>query len=391
MAYIPVDPNCQSIECALAESEQRFQQMAEMTGEWLWEQDPNGFYIYSSIAAKQILGFSEDELIGKHYTELLTPEDKNKQQFYSASHKPFYSLINRYRHKDGHQVLTESTGLPIFNLNGELIKWRGVDRDITARKTAEEQIHQAQIELAVAQRDIKIAQQIQSTLLPRAPITNSQFEIAGLCLPADQVGGDYFDYFYRNQNCLDMVIADVSGHAIGPALFMVETRGIIRSQAHNSFTPAATLELLNAFLFDDLNRSDYFISLFHLQYNTLTKQLCYANAGHPPPILFNSKNKTCTRLDAEGMIIGVRNQMVFQEKCLGLASGDVILLYTDGITEIENAEGEFLGASRLENTLLENYQQSAQIILEVLLNQAKQFNQYRPFRDDVTLLVFKCL
>lgn len=391
MAYTPVDPNCQSIECALAESEQRFQQMAEMTGEWLWEQDPNGYYIYSSVAVKQILGFSEDEIIGKHYTELLTTEDKNKQQFYSTNHNPFYSLVNRYRHKDGHQVLTESTGLPIFNTEGELVKWRGVDRDITARKVAEEQIHQAQIGLAVAQREIKIAQQIQSSLLPRAPITNSQFEIAGLCLPADRVGGDYFDYFYRNQNCLDMVIADVSGHAIGPALFMVETRGIIRSQAHNSNTPAATLELLNAFLFDDLNRSDYFISLFHLQYNTLSKQLCYANAGHPPPILYSCKNQSCLRLDAEGMILGVRNQMVFEEKCLSLSSGDVILLYTDGITEIENSDGEFFGISRLETALLENNHQPAQIIIEVLLNQAKQFRQYRPFRDDITLLIFKCL
>ena len=121
-------------ELALRESEERFRQMAEMTGEWLWEQDPQGYYIYCSTAVSQILGFSRDEVIGKHYTEFLTPQDQAEQQFYSASHRPFYALTNHYRHKDGHPVLTESTGLPIIGAEGKLLKWRGVDRDITAKK-----------------------------------------------------------------------------------------------------------------------------------------------------------------------------------------------------------------------------------------------------------------
>ena len=121
-------------ESALRESEERFRQMAEMTGEWLWEQDPQGYYIYCSTAVSQILGFNRDEVIGKHYTDFLTPQDQAEQQFYSTSHRPFYALTNHYRHKDGHPVLTESTGLPIIGAEGKLLKWRGVDRDITAKK-----------------------------------------------------------------------------------------------------------------------------------------------------------------------------------------------------------------------------------------------------------------
>jgi phosphoserine phosphatase RsbU/P len=120
-------------ESALIESEERFRQMAEMAGEWLWEQDPNGYYIYSSNAVKHILGFSPDQVIGKHYTEFLTAQDKENQQSYSSSQQPFYALINHYQHKNGQQILTESTGLPILNTEGNLLKWRGVDRDITAR------------------------------------------------------------------------------------------------------------------------------------------------------------------------------------------------------------------------------------------------------------------
>ena len=217
------------IESALAESEERFRQMAEMTCEWLWEQDPKGFYLYSSIAVQQILGYSQEQIIGKHYTEFLTIQDKEIQTLYTASQQAFYALINHYQHKDGHQVLTESTGLPIFNDQGDLLKWRGVDRDITARKAAEKQMRAAEVKLAVAQHEIHIAQKIQASLLPALPIKHANFVVTGLCLPADQIGGDYFDYFFSGEDCLDLVIADVSGHSIGPALFMVEARSVIRT------------------------------------------------------------------------------------------------------------------------------------------------------------------
>ena len=122
------------VESALIESEQRFTQMAEMTGEWLWEQDAKGYYIYSSSAVNTILGISPEMILGKHYSELLTVEDKSTLQVNSTLKKPFYALCNHYLHKNGQRVITESTGLPITNNEGQLIKWRGVDRDITAKK-----------------------------------------------------------------------------------------------------------------------------------------------------------------------------------------------------------------------------------------------------------------
>jgi PAS domain S-box-containing protein len=626
-------------ELALTESEDRFRQMAEMAGEWLWEQDPEGYYSYSSAAVTQILGYSPDEVLGKHYTEFLTPQDKTNQQRYANSHRPFYALLAHYRHKDGHQILTESTGLPIINAQGKLVKWRGVDRDITARmhfqdaliesekrirliiesslsaivimdsygiitdwnhpaertfgwtkeeaigrrldeliipaaqrdahrqglerflrtgvgpllnrlieqtairrdgtefpvelsisplkldnsyifsgfihditerkrlehrfrqavesapnaivmvnksgtieminsqteksfgysrteligqpieilvperfrkahiayrqaylaapvsrpmgvgrdlyglrkdgtefpveiglslidskeetlvlstiieitarKAAEQQIREAQINLAIAQSEIKIAQRIQASLSPSAPITSTHFEVTGYCLPADQVGGDYFDYFYRNEDHLDMIIADVSGHSIGPALFMVETRSAIRTQASGSATPAETLKVLNSFLFEDLDRSDYFITLFYLQYDITFQQLSFANAGHPPALLLRSSQSECRQLDAEGLILGVNKDVVFEERNVTLSQGDLILLYTDGLTEAENAHGEFFGLKRVNDILVEHAQHSPQAIIEVLLEQLKQFCSSESFNDDITLMVFK--
>jgi len=509
---------CKEVESALTESEERFRQMAEMTGEWLWEQDHKGFYTYSSTAVNQILGYSVEEVIGKHYTELLTPQDKANQQYYAASSQPFYALINHYRHKDGHLVLTESTGLPIINAEGKLIKWRGADRDITARKhfqdalvesekrirliiessmhaivimdsygiitdwnrqaekmfgwssreaigqrldelimparfrnahrlglegflktgigpilnrqiehvalrrdgsefpvelsisplkldnsyifsgfihdissrkAAEQQIRQAQINLAIAQNEIKIAQQIQASLLPSSSIKTSHFEVTGFCLPADKVGGDYFDYFFRSGDLLDLVIADVSGHAIGPSLFMVETRSAIRAQAHRSGTPSETLGLLNHFLYHDLNNSDFFISMFYLQYDIRNQQLKYANAGHPPLLLFDSQQNRCHQLDAEGLILGVCQNVLFEEKIISLAGGDAILFYTDGLTEAENVDGEFFGLERVNEIFMLYSQQDPQDIIDALLKELKQFCQSEKFSDDITLMVFK--
>ena len=124
---------------ALAESEQRFRHVAEMAGEWLWEQDPQGRYIYSSNAVRDILGFAPEDILGKNYLDLLAgnPDEQSMAALACVSGgncQPFHRLVNHYRHKNGQGIYTESTGAPLFDETGRLIKWRGVDHDITARK-----------------------------------------------------------------------------------------------------------------------------------------------------------------------------------------------------------------------------------------------------------------
>ncbi|MGR9087176.1 MAG: SpoIIE family protein phosphatase [Gammaproteobacteria bacterium] len=510
---------CREVESALVESEERFRQMADMAGEWLWEQDPDGYYIYSSTAVNQILGYTQKEVIGKHYTQFLTDKDKEDQQSYAAIHQPFYGLTNHYQHKDGHLVITESTGLPIIDADGKLLKWRGVDRDITARKqfqdaliesekrirliiesslsaivimdsygmitdwnhqaekifgwsraeaigqplaqliiperlrhahrlglqqflrtgsgpllnrlieqvalrrdqsefpvelsispmkegnaysfsafihdissrkAAEREIREGQVKLAIARNEISIARTIQASLSPSEPIRNEHFEVTGFCLPADQVGGDYFDYFYHEGHRLEMVIADVSGHSIGPGLFMVEARSAIRALASGFEAPAEKLNLLNQFLYEDLDKSDFFITLFYMQYDSGSRRLSFANAGHPPPLLFQSEQSICKKLDAEGLILGVDKNVDFEEIAITLNRGDAILMYTDGLTEAENAEGDFFGFDRVCDIFRQYACHTPQQIIDVMLEQLKQFCGAELFNDDITLLVFKC-
>ncbi len=506
------------VENALKESEQRFRQIAEMTGEWLWEQDQKGYYIYSSGAVKTILGLSAEEVIGRHYNELLTAEDKSALQINATVNKPFYAICNHYRHKNGQLVITESTGFPVTNAEGKLIKWRGVDRDVTAqkhyedalidserrtrliidsalnaivimdsygivkdwnhhaeklfgwskkealnkrledliipqrfrkqhrqglerflrsgegsilnklieqtairrdgsefpveisisplrqgnayifsgfihdistRKQTEQQIRQAQVNLAYAQSEMDIARRIQSSLFPAKEIKTEDFEIVGFCLPANRVGGDYFDYFFSDNETLDIVMADVSGHSIGPALFMVETRSAIRTQANWPGKPAKNLYVINNFLYQDLDTSDYFITLSYLQYNIRSKELTFANAGHPPPLLIKQKEKQCHELDADGLILGVRKNVVFEEKTTKLNSGDLILLYTDGLTEAESPVGDFFGMQTVCEILHKYANNSPETIIDLIIKQLKQFCQSDSFKDDVTLMIFK--
>jgi|GEM_PF-3796316 len=236
------------VEEALKESEARFRQMADMAGEWIWEQDPEGCYIYCSAAVKAIVGYEPEEVVGRFFYELFTVEDRQQVapgHYVADNMEPFFGLINHYRHKDGRTIVTESTGAPILDPKGNLIKWRGVDRDITERLHAEEEIRRAHVKLAVARNEMKIARQIQESLLPADPVIMAGLRIHGHCMPADQVGGDYFDYFRRQGDCVDVVIADVSGHSVGPALFMVETRCAIRTHAHLTDNPAETLAMMN--------------------------------------------------------------------------------------------------------------------------------------------------
>jgi phosphoserine phosphatase RsbU/P len=490
---------------ALAESEARFRQVAEMAGEWLWEQDPEGHYLYSSGAVRDILGFTPLEIRGKYYLDLLTAEDRKHWTATADIRQSFHRLVNRYRHKDGHEVYTESTGAPIFDEQGKLIKWRGVDHDITARKAFEdalrvrdraieathvgiviagashgnpniyvnpalsritgysreellrqnmrllqgpdtdpaavEQIRQAVnsgrscevvlknyrkdgtpfwnellispvlddtgklthyigIQTDVTERrraeesrhELEIAKHIQLSLLPDAPLVLPTAELAGVCVPASHGGGDYFDFFHTS-DAVDIVIADVSGHSVGAALIMAEARSTLRAATRKvagvPVGPAQVLRDLNELLYDDLTRAELFITMFYLKYLPDTRILKYANAGHNKALLLRVDDATCTALDAEGLVLGVRREVDFEERSVGLAAGDRLLLYTDGVTEAENQRGAFFDVAHL-GALFSAYRTlPPEALIGALLAEVRAFCGETPIRDDISMLMLQ--
>jgi len=494
---------------ALQESEERFRQIAEMVGEWLWEQDPEGRYVYSSGSVFAILGLKPEEIIGKRYLDLLTPEDRQRWTETlpptGRVHESFYKLINHYRHRDGHEVFTESTGAPIFDDQGRVIKWRGMDLDITARKRAEdtlrlreraieaasvgiviadardphypniyvnpaacritgysreellgrnlkilqgpeteedarEQIREALqqgtscevilrnyrkdgtpfwnelllspvrdeqgvvthyigIQTDVTERrraeeerhELEIAKHIQLSLLPKKPLRLPRAEIAGVCVPATHVGGDYFDYFHYDENA-DIVVADVSGHSVGAALIMTEMRSTLKAETRKTpdcpspQSAAEVLRALNHLLYEDLCAAELFITMFYLKYDLRRRLLRYANAGHNRALLLRRSEPTCSELDAEGLILGVKREVFFEEKSLSLEPGDRLLLYTDGVIEAQNEQGEFFGISRLCNLFAADRSDSPEMAIRKLLNELRTFCGKNEFADDITMV-----
>jgi len=241
------------------------------------------------------------------------------------------------------------------------------------------------------ERELEIAKTIQLGLLPTHTPNIKGISLAGTCVPARLVGGDYYDLLPHGNEALDLVIADVSGHNVGAALIMAETRTFIRSQsqAHSTIGASEMVNALNEFFYEDLTRSELFITMFYLKYNASTQILSFANAGHNLPILWRLNSKTCEQLDAEGLILGIKRNVSFEEKQKQMHPGDILLLYTDGITEAENPEGDFFGEHRLFELLKKNHTLPPQQIVDNLINQVQLFTEAHHFNDDITLVVMR--
>ncbi len=241
------------------------------------------------------------------------------------------------------------------------------------------------------EREMQIAKDIQKALLPSNLPTLEHIAIAGLCVPAHQVGGDYYDFMERDGSSYDLIIADVSGHSIGAALIMAETRTFIHSRMQALRQPAEMLQALNGYFLKELDRSDLFVTMFYLQYNPVNHRLIYGNAGHNTPLLWKNRERKIMTLDAEGLIFGIKADVSFEQKATDLEPGDILLLYTDGIIEAENNDKDFFGIERLGKVLEECDDLSPQELIDQIMIQGRIFTGMRHFNDDVTLVVMKVL
>lgn len=239
------------------------------------------------------------------------------------------------------------------------------------------------------QRELAIAKTIQLDLLPTKVPEVPGIELGGICVPAKSVGGDYYDFLLKPGGRLDLVIADVSGHNVGAALLMAETRTLIRARNGQSRSPAALISELNSFFYDDLSRAELFVTMFYMEYNPEQRSAFYASAGHSQPLIWRKATGNCERLDAEGLILGVRREFPYEEETVDFAPGDILLLYTDGIIEANDQNGEMFGENRLIELLQESHALPAQALIDRIFNQVRLFTGSQGFSDDVSLVVMR--
>ncbi|MEI6305441.1 MAG: SpoIIE family protein phosphatase, partial [Deltaproteobacteria bacterium] len=277
----------------------------------------------------------------------------------------------------------------LSSLAGQLAQAVAIVREMEAREQERLQKKQAQLEHASMMRDMEIAQQIQMSLLPENAPVMAGIEMGGACVSAAHVGGDYYDFFQYENHSIDMLIADVSGHSVGAALIMAEVRTLLRAQANSALNASTILETLNSQLYEDLTRSELFITMFYARYHAETSRLSFANAGHNHPLIMRTGESSCISLDAEGLIIGVKKSVVFEERIIELHKGDVVLFYTDGLNEATNHDGEQFGVERIWDHLLSVAFLPVPEIIDSFYRRVSEFSGSGTLQDDISLVVLK--
>ena len=284
-------------------------------------------------------------------------------------------------------LFTEQFVELLESLAGQLAQAVRIVSEREAREREREQKEAAQLENARVTRDLELAKQIQLSLLPVAPPQLPGVSIACRCVPASHVGGDYYDFFPRGGDLVDIVMADVSGHSVGAALIMVETRSVLRAQMQATMSTGALLGVLNTLLYEDLTRAELFITMFCGKFDARRSVLSYSNAGHTRPLLL--RGGSWQELDAEGLILGVDQQVAFEEKSVRLEPGDLLFIFTDGIIEAEGAPGEFFGVPRLGELLSGMREESPEAMIDAVLERLAAFSTSGPLQDDVSMVVMK--
>ena len=241
-------------------------------------------------------------------------------------------------------------------------------------------------------QDLQVAHEIQRILLPANAPEISGFQISGINVPARQVSGDYYDYICVDDTHCGVAIADVSGKGVPASLIMAMCRSVLRSQASNQLSPSAVLREVNAQLFPDI-KEDMFISMAYaiIQQDSGTITLC--RAGHDAPLLYSARDQTVSKINPPGMALGIDSGGVFNrvtnDFSLTLETDDCLVLYTDGVTEALDSEGEEFGMASVIKAIQASASDGAAGIITRLTDDLRAFVGNHPQHDDITLIVIR--
>jgi PAS domain S-box-containing protein len=374
----------------LNEAVSKYRGIFENSVEGIFQLSPEGSFLSCNPALADILGYEgPDEVIGSISdigVSLFVHPHRHAElsALFFSKHDVKNFEVELFR-KDGSILWALLNIRPLYDEAGNLLFIDGILQDITGRKAAQ----QALLENARIKRELEIAQEIQQSFLPYHLPKLPGLLTACRCVPAANVGGDYYDFFYPSANILDVVIADVAGHSIGSALLMTETRSVLHARAGFENTPGKLLAVVNDLLHEDLSRAELLNSMFYARLDLNNHTLTYASAGHTRSQFFRSRDGSFEELDADGLLMGIRREVFFEEKEIEVAAGDTLLLYTDGISESENTRGEFFGTVRLHDVIAEHRDCSPDEMITAVFQKVSDFTGSKAHADDMTMVIIK--
>jgi serine phosphatase RsbU (regulator of sigma subunit) len=239
------------------------------------------------------------------------------------------------------------------------------------------------------EHDLYLASQVQRQVLPQPPVCSS-LQIGAAMQTATLLGGDYYDFFQISDDIVDVVIADVSGHGAAASLLMPSLAVALRLRAKELDGPAAIIEDLDR-VFRQITSTATFVTMFYARFDQARKTLEYANGGHNPPLLIRTKTNEAMELEAGGPILGILKDPRYSNTVVALNPGDILTLFTDGVTEQENEAGDEFSTTRLKDVVLSRAAEPASGLVVSITEAVSRFAGNKAQADDLTVVVVKIL
>jgi serine phosphatase RsbU (regulator of sigma subunit) len=238
------------------------------------------------------------------------------------------------------------------------------------------------------EKELEVTRDIQQHILPKKFPKIENISISAVNIPAKEVGGDFYDYIKINESVHCFLVADVSGKSLPAGMFMALSRNITRVEAYNLVSPAKVLEESNKYVYND-SQSGMFVTMFYMALYTPQHKILFGSAGHNEQLFYNSKEDNFYYLKVKGIPLGIAPDSKYMEGEIEYHPNDILVLYTDGVTEAMNKIGEEFGLKRLEDIIKKSSSLTADEILENVLKEIKDFTAGIPQFDDITLLIIK--
>jgi sigma-B regulation protein RsbU (phosphoserine phosphatase) len=362
----------------LQKSEEKFRRIVETAGEGFILMDENLVIMDVNEAYCRMLGYAREEILGK------TPLDFASEEFKQFMLTNRDDILSReYRVIEGESVSKEGRKIPILihgntlrNDTGDVIGNMAFITDMTEHKKA-----------------LALAAEVQKSLLPQAEPQVQGLDIAGRNISCDEIGGDYFDFLWRQEYpdaYFSVIVGDITGHGVDAALLMTAARAFLRMRASQSGSISQIVTEMNRHLSQDVLDTGRFMTLFYLTLDPQEDQIGWVRAGHDPAIIYDPARDTFEELMGNGIALGVDENFTYPENHkTGLSEGQIIAVGTDGIWETCDQDGEMFGKERFRELIRQNSNQGARDILNAVYDELNEFTKGLKAEDDITLVIVK--
>jgi PAS domain S-box-containing protein len=365
-------------EAALRKSEEKFRRIVQTTGEGFILMDEDLNIIDVNEAACRLLGYPRSELLGRSNLDFATQTfrrylDANWETLLSSESRRFEGTIVT---RNGREVPILAQGNTLRGDGGAVIGHMAFITDLTEQKKA-----------------LALAGEVQRSLLPQENPRVPGLDVAGRNVSCDEVGGDYFDFFWRREGArtpFSVAVGDITGHGVDAALLMSSARAFLRLHASQAVSTADIIRAANRHLAEDVSDSGRFMTLFYLTIDADLGGIEWVRAGHDPALLFDPVTDHFEELRGPGIALGIDDQFDYQpSRREGIQDGQIIAIGTDGIWEASNDAGEMFGRERFKSLLRQCAVGTAGEILSAVFDHLAAFSRGRRPEDDITLVIIK--